>query len=284
VSAVPLTHDNPVCVSGMAAASWSLPDELAMYRRTGTDLAGIGAAKLAAHGWDRARAEIERSGVRMGYVVHAFTADPEDEEGWARQVRALTVAVENAAALDAGVVYLVTGPSGRLGWERAADLFVQRMAPVVERAGELGIALAVENTLQVRSDLSFVHTVRDAAALAERAGIGLCVDLYCCWQERGLAGTLRGVLDRIRLVQVSDFKVGTQTFPNRWVPGDGDLPVATLLQDVLAAGYRGIVDVELLGPAIEAEGAEPALTRAVAWTKAQLDSGSSTPRPGGAGL
>jgi sugar phosphate isomerase/epimerase len=157
-----------------------------------------------------------------------------------------------------------------LGWERAAELFAERMAPVVDRAGGLGVALAVENTLPVRCDISFVHTVRDAAALAERTGIGLCVDLYCCWQERGLAETLRGVLDRVRLLQVSDFRVGTQTFPNRWVPGDGDLPMAALLQDVLVAGYRGIVDVELLGPAIEAEGAEPALLRAVAWTRGQL--------------
>jgi sugar phosphate isomerase/epimerase len=263
-------HDNPVCVSGMAAVGWPLADELAMYRRTGTDVVGIGAAKASARGWDRARADVERSGVRPGYVVHPFTADPEDEVSWTRQVQALTVAVENAAVLGAGIVYLVSGPSGRLGWERAADLFAHRMRPAVERAGELGVDLAVENTLQVRCDLSFVHTVRDAAELAERAGIGLCVDLYCCWQERGLADTLRRVLDRIRLVQVSDFKVGTQTFPNRWVPGDGDLPVGALLQDLLAAGYRGIVDIELLGPAIEAEGPEPALTRAVAWTKAQL--------------
>jgi sugar phosphate isomerase/epimerase len=270
VSAALLTHDNPVCVSGMAAAAWSLPDELAMYRRTGTDLVGIGAAKLSAYGWDRARSEIERSGVRMGYVVHAFTADPEDEAGWGRQVRALTTAVENAAVLGAGVVYLVSGPSGRLSWERAADLFAERMAPVVQRAGELGVALAVENTLPVKCDISFVHTVRDAVALAERTGIGLCVDLYCCWQERGLGDTLRGALDRIRLLQVSDFRIGTQTFPNRWVPGDGDLPMAALLQDVLTVGYGGIVDIELLGPAIEGEGAEPALTRAVAWTKDQL--------------
>ena len=52
-------------------------------------------------------------GVRIGYVVHAFTADPEDEEGWTRQARALSTAVENAAVLGAGVVYLVSGPSGR---------------------------------------------------------------------------------------------------------------------------------------------------------------------------
>ena len=28
---------NPTCVSGMAAMSWTLPAEIAMYRRTGTE-------------------------------------------------------------------------------------------------------------------------------------------------------------------------------------------------------------------------------------------------------
>ncbi|MGY1814501.1 sugar phosphate isomerase/epimerase family protein [Blastococcus sp. SYSU D00820] len=257
-------------MSGIAAASWPLADELAMYRRTGTDRIGLQAAKLAALGWDDAEALVRGGGLPVEYLVHAFTADPDDERRWSRQVPALVAAVESAARLDAPTVYLVTGPSGRLPWEEAADRFTARMRPAVERAGELGIALAIENTHQVRADLSFVHSVRDAAEVARRLDAGLCVDLYCCAQERGLAATLRAELDRIRLVQVSDFRSGTNAFPNRWVPGDGDLPMAELLADVLAAGYRGTVDIELVGPAIEAEGPEPALTRAVAWTRDRL--------------
>ncbi|SMC95944.1 sugar phosphate isomerase/epimerase family protein [Lentzea albidocapillata] len=263
-------HDNRICVSGMAATAWSLPGELAMYGRTGTDAAGLAAAKVAALGWRTAADEIARAGVGIEYLVHAFTADPRDEPGWARQVERLTVAVDFAARLGAPTVYLTVGPSGDLTWEEAADRFVGRMAPVVERAGAAGVALALENTLPVRCDLSFAHSVRDAAELARRLDVGLCVDLYCCWQEGGLPETLRAEMDRIRLVQVSDFRVGTLTFPNRWVPGDADLPMADLLADVLAAGYRGTVDIELTGPAIEEEGAESALTRAVAWTAARL--------------
>jgi sugar phosphate isomerase/epimerase len=261
---------NPVCVSGMAARSWPLGEELAMYRHTGTDRAGLAAAKLAAFGWAAARAEVDRNGVPLGYLAHAFTADPGDGDAWGRQVCRLTEAVEQAAVLGVPLVYLVTGPSGRLGWEEAAERFTRRVQPAVERAGELGVALAIESTFPVRCDISFVHSVRDAAELARRCGTGLCVDLYCCWQERGLASTVRAELERIHLVQVSDFRVGTQSFPNRWVPGDADLPMAELLQDVLAAGYRGTVDIELVGPAIDAEGAEAAFTRAVAWTAAQL--------------
>ncbi|WP_204010170.1 sugar phosphate isomerase/epimerase family protein [Sphaerimonospora thailandensis] len=265
-----MTYGNRICVSGMAAVSWPLPEELEMYRRTGTDLVGLTVPKLATCGWPAAYDVIGRSGVDVEYLVHPFTADPDDGDGWTAQVRSLMAAVDAAERIGARTVYLTVGPSGDLSWEEAAARFTRRMAPAVEHAGEAGIALALENTMSVRCDLSFIHTVRDAAELARRLDVGLCVDLYCCWQEAGLRSTLRAEVDRIRLLQVSDFKVGTLSFPNRWVPGDADLPMARLLDDTLADGYRGTVDVELAGPAIDAEGAESALTRGVSWTATRL--------------
>lgn len=261
---------NRTCVSGMAAMAWPLADELAMYRRVGTELAGLASHKVAAFGRDRAIAEIGRSGVEIDYLVHPFTADPADEESWATQLDGLRAAIDTAAELGAPRVYLTSGPSGAATWEQAAELFVGRLTPVVQHAGERNVALAVENTLPVRCDLSFTHSVRDALTLARLAGIGICLDFYCCWQEGGLTDTVRSGLDRIELVQVSDFVVGTQTFPNRWVPGDGDLPMARLLGDLLALGYTGIVDLELAGPQIEREGAESALTRGIAWIRQEL--------------
>ena len=55
------------------------------------------------------------------------------------------------------------------------------------------------------------------------------------------------------------------------MPGDGDLPLERLLDDVLAAGYTGIFDLELLGPAIAEEGAESALRRGLEWMTRMLD-------------
>jgi sugar phosphate isomerase/epimerase len=47
------------------------------------------------------------------------------------------------------------------------------------------------------------------------------------------------------------------------VPGDGVIPLASVLSAVLAAGYRGPVELEMLGPRIESEGYGPAIRRAV---------------------
>ncbi|MEU5694374.1 TIM barrel protein [Actinosynnema sp. NPDC020468] len=247
-----------ISVHGIAAASWDLADELALYPETGADAFGLAAAKVAGG--------LPEAPLPPAYLVHPFTADPTDDAGWDAQCAALVDAID----LGPPLVYVTSGPSGALRWEEAADRFVERLTPVVAHARAAGVGLAIENTLSVRCDLSFTHSVRDAAAVADRLGIGLCVDLYCCWQESGLRDTLAAHLDRIALVQVSDFKPGTLTFPNRWVPGDGDLPLDRLLADVLALGYDGVVDVELTGPAIDAEGPRSALTRAVAWTAARV--------------
>jgi sugar phosphate isomerase/epimerase len=63
---------------------------------------------------------------------------------------------------------------------------------------------------------------------------------------------------------VSDFRVGTHSTPDRLVPGDGDIPLPRILGDVVSAGYEGSFDLELIGPAIEAEGYDAAVPRAVA--------------------
>ena len=50
---------------------------------------------------------------------------------------------------------------------------------------------------------------------------------------------------------------------NRRVPGDGDMPLKWLIGEMLDAGYAGMFELEIIGPAITAEGSEPALRRAV---------------------
>ncbi len=122
----------------------------------------------------------------------------------------------------------------------------------------------------MRVDVGFVHTLRDAIALARRLDTGVCMELNACWAERALATTIRDDVDRIHLVQVSDFKVGTVASSQRLVPGDGDIPMARILGDLVAAGYSGFFELELIGDAIAAEGYDAAIPRAVAALDALL--------------
>jgi sugar phosphate isomerase/epimerase len=115
-----------------------------------------------------------------------------------------------------------------------------------------------------------VHTLRDAIDLARRLDTGVCMEMNACWAERGLAATIREGVDRIHLVQVSDFKVGTVASSQRLVPGDGDIPMLRIMRELVDAGYPGSFELELIGDAIADEGYDAAIPRAVGALEALL--------------
>ena len=169
------------------------------------------------------------------------------------------------------MLYIVSGGAGSLPWEEAAENFCKDMAPGVARAHELGVRLAVEPTNPLRTDVSFVHTVRDAVDLARMAGMGVVVDFYSSWYERGLEEVVRENIDVVSLVQIDDYKLGTFDIPNRCAIGDGDIPVERLMGMLLDAGYEGAFDLEILGPQIEAEGYRSPIARSLERASEMLD-------------
>ncbi|HVJ96214.1 MAG TPA: sugar phosphate isomerase/epimerase, partial [Acidimicrobiia bacterium] len=58
----------------------------------------------------------------------------------------------------------------------------------------------------------------------------------------------------------------------RLVPGDGDIPIARIIDDLLGAGYEGSFELELIGDAILNEGYDAAVLRAVGALDALLNS------------
>jgi sugar phosphate isomerase/epimerase len=170
-------------------------------------------------------------------------------------------AIDAAATAGARRLVFTTGPAGALSYENAAAALGEALPPVREHAAARGVALLLEPTNQLRDDLGFVHTLRDAVDLAGELGIGVCADLLWCWRERDLEATLRRGSDLIGLVQVSDCETGSTSMPCRVVPGDGAIPLDRVLAAVLESGYGGPFDLELLGPRIDAEGGPGALRR-----------------------
>ena len=67
--------------------------------------------------------------------------------------------------------------------------------------------MAIEPSL--RTDVSFVHTLRDGLDVAEAAGIDVIADLGNCWMERDYEKTVRRAGARIAVVQFADAVFGT---------------------------------------------------------------------------
>jgi sugar phosphate isomerase/epimerase len=252
-----------ISVSAISTFHWSLAEDLAFYARHGIADVGISVVKLERHGWADGAARVRDAGLRVTNLIGLGPFQLARPAAWPDQQERLVRALDAATTVGAECLVFTTGPAGPLSWEEAADALAEAMGPVLTEARARGVPFALEHTNPLRVDVGFVHTLRDVLDLAARLDVGVCMEVNACWAERGLAGTIAGGIDRLRLVQVSDFAIGTLTTPHRLVPGDGDIPLGRILRQVLDAGYRGVFDLELIGPAIEEEGYEPAVLRSL---------------------
>jgi sugar phosphate isomerase/epimerase len=256
---------NPFC-----SVANSFAADLDMWATLGVTDVGVSSVKTAGLAPAQLADELGAASLTAAYVVHSVGCAVNDEPAWADEQRLLLRCVELAQVTGARTIYFAPGPQGGLRWDEAVTLLTERLAPVRDAAGSLGIELAIETVHSSRPEIGFVRTVHDAVLAARTAGVGVCLDLYVSWADRDLAALVRDNLDVIHLVQVSDFRIGDRCQPARRVPGDGDLPLARVVADLRAAGYDGYFDLELLGPAIEAEGYASAASRGLAWLQTQL--------------
>lgn len=253
-----------VSVSAICTFDWSLVDDLAFYAEHGITNVGVSLVKLERHGWVEGAARIRDAGLRVTNLIGLGPFHLASPAQWNQQRDRLMHALDAGVTVGAECLVVTTGPAGQLSWEAAADALEAAIEPVLEVARERSIPFALEHTNSLRVDVGFVHTLHDVVDLARRLDVGVCMEINACWAERGLGATIANAVDRLRLVQVSDFAIGTLSTPNRLVPGDGDIPLDRIIGQVLDAGYGGCFDLELIGPAIEAEGYGAAIPRAVA--------------------
>ncbi|MGZ4688571.1 MAG: sugar phosphate isomerase/epimerase family protein [Acidimicrobiia bacterium] len=259
-----------VSVSAICTYDWPLEQDLAFYAEHDITNVGISLVKLERHGWVDGAARVRDAGLRVTNLIGLGPFRLDEPGQWSRQRARLLHALDAGVTVGAECLVVTTGPAGPLTWESAADALEAALGPVLGVAREHGIPFALEHTNSLRVDVGFVHTLRDVVDLARRLDVGVCMEINACWAERGLAATIADAVDRLQLVQVSDFAIGTLSTPNRLVPGDGDIPLERILGQVLDAGYEGCFDLELIGPAIEDEGYGHAVPRAVERLEALL--------------
>jgi sugar phosphate isomerase/epimerase len=256
-----MTHPR-LAVSEMCTYKSPFSDELQLWDELDIRLVGLLLMKVEVHGRDRALGALrDRSMTATTIITRNFDLSAPDSWDVTRADinRAVDLAVEVG-----GVPYFTPGRrDGRTFDELMASL-AEAVAPCVTFAEAKGVRLAIEPSL--RTDQSFVHTLRDAIDVADAAGIGLVADLGNCWMERDVEATVRRAGPRIAAVQFADALFGTTAKPSpggRVVPGDGDLDIQGFIEAIVASGYSGPFELEMVGPAIESEGPCDATRRAV---------------------
>ncbi|MFI5614221.1 sugar phosphate isomerase/epimerase family protein [Amycolatopsis sp. NPDC051903] len=186
-----------------------------------------------------------QAGIRVDTVCRGGVLD---RAGHDDTVRALG----EAAELGAGVLVVIAGPP-RPADPRAAgaDLraALELAVPAAERAG---VVIALEPFHPVlAADRSWLVTLAQAVDVADEFDspfLGIAVDSYHLWWDPLLAAGLRRAGSRIAAVQLADWVVPEPgLLPPRGLPGEGVVPLREFVKLTREAGYRGALEIEVLG-------------------------------------
>jgi sugar phosphate isomerase/epimerase len=237
-------HPRLTILSRFHEPTASLDDELEQLHSAGAQRAGLRAARLLEAGAQAAAASLERSGVTVTHLALGGILPLGEPTRLPAAQDAARQSVDVARAVAAPSVYGPTGGAPALDWDDAAAAFLSGIEPVAAHARSEGVSVLIEPTAPLFADISMLTTLSDTVELAERAGIGVCIDVQHCWRERGLRDAIDRAVPIAGLVQISDWVPGRRE-QFRAIPGDGAIPLERILTWILVAGYRGMIDLEV---------------------------------------
>jgi len=168
-------------------------------------------------------------------------------------------AIADAARLGAFSFFLVTGslPGGSKNLAAAREQVAEGISLLLDHACNLGVRLALEPLHPVyAADRSCITSLAQAVDLCAHLDsgstsapwLGLGLDVYHLWWDPDLAGQIAraGAARRIFGFHVNDWLNPTRDVLNdRGMMGDGVIDIPAIRALIEAAGYAGLVEVEI---------------------------------------
>lgn len=167
-------------------------------------------------------------------------------EAWALFARRL----ELCQAVGIGTIVVACDVPRPLDQQTIERVHVS-LTQAAQEAGKRGLRIALE----FQSSSAFGNNLQTAAALVNEIAsphLGICFDAmhFYCGPSKGedLGYLTPQNLFHVQLCDLADVPREFATDSDRILPGDGDMPLATIVSHLREIGYVGTVSVELMNP------------------------------------
>ncbi len=248
------------CAINTATLGFQTPIEEAIEAVARAGFGGIAPWRREIEGKDVAAIaqRIRQAGLKVTGYCRSSYIPAADKAGFTANVEANRRALADAAVLGAHSFVMVVGglPAGSKSIGAARAQVTEATALLVETGRKLGVRIALEPLHPVyaaeRSCLSLLSEALDICDAVEATAadpwLGTCIDVYHVWWDPNLARDIAraGAQKRIFGFHVCDWLVPTVDVLNdRGMMGDGIIDVPGIRRQIEAAGYDGLVEVEI---------------------------------------
>jgi sugar phosphate isomerase/epimerase len=164
-------------------------------------------------------------------------------------------AVDEAATLGADALVIVGGPAPDKDLQHARAMVEEGIARLLPYAVERGVKLGIEPLHPMYAgDRSVLVTLAEANALIEcfdTPYLGVVIDVYHVWWDPDLYPQIDRAAGKILGFHVDDWLVPTtDLLISRGMMGDGVIALRRIRRAVDAAGYTGLIEVEIFNPTV----------------------------------
>ena len=232
---------------------WSVEELVAGCVDAGVPAVGLWREPVAQCGLDRAAKLVRDAGLRVTSLCRGGFVTASDPQERRRALDDNRRAIEEAATLGAPVLALVSGglPEGSRDLDGARRRIANALAELAPHAAGHGVRLAIEPLHPMYcSDRCVIVTLEQALEIAERfpaSQVGVMVDTYHVWWDPRVYAQIARAGERIAGLQVADWATPLPrgALSGRALPGAGCIELRRLRDAVDAAGFRGMVEVEV---------------------------------------
>ncbi len=244
----------PFGISEFTTKPWSFAEDVENYARLGVECIEVCEVKL-----DKAQAadqvaRAQDAGLTVSSVqpsvrtLFSSQSQPEPPDIPARMA-CFRETITRLAAKTPGVPFVTnTGNPPKGNVQHVLDTAVREYRALAEFAADHGVRVALEPlNAAIMNVESAIWTVAQAMRLiraVDHPAFGLCLDFWNVWQNADIEAEIRACGDRIFIVQASDWRT-PQSYQDRVVPGQGEIPLPPLLRATHESGYRGPYVVEI---------------------------------------
>lgn len=246
---LPRTVQSRLSLNQMTTPRWCLEEDLEHYADAGLAAIGLNWQKFDDEALAGEVDRVRQSGLRVsslgwcgGFTGSGGHSFPDAMRDARRKLRI-------ARMVRAGALIVIPGTQFTHIRSHAMRLAMQAVTELCEAAADSQVRIALQPMDSLfGKNWSFLNRLEEALEILDRvkcASAQLCFGTYHLWKEPRLLELLPQIVNRIALVQLSDWREPPRSENDRLLPGDGTIPLREIVTTLEHAGYRGLYEIEV---------------------------------------